>query len=57
MTASGVEQQLATDGTLDRPALHPWRREHVGAGANGLAMRGLQAARGSGACRDGGSGR
>jgi hypothetical protein len=43
VAASGVEQQRATDGRTDRPALHPWRRGHPGAGATSLASHGTRA--------------
>jgi hypothetical protein len=42
---AGVEEQRATNGRTDRPALHPWARRASRAGATRLATRGNEAAR------------
>jgi len=38
-------------GPADRPALHPWPRGHLGAGATSLAMRGQENRRGASGAR------
>ncbi len=56
VTPPGVKQERVTcvNGRADRPALHPWRRGHLGAGAPSLAPRGKRGRRaraGRGACK------